>query len=52
MSNPFIPFHIPTGDQFVNRITEVKTVLERIAKGASTDIAGNRHIGKSSLLLF
>ncbi|MCQ3980140.1 MAG: hypothetical protein DPW09_42530 [Anaerolineae bacterium] len=50
MPNPFIPFQIATSEQFINRAAEVKTILERVAKGASTGIVGNPHIGKSSLL--
>ncbi len=52
MSNPFIPFQIATDNQFINRQTETKTILERVAKGASSGIVGNPHIGKSSLLRY
>jgi hypothetical protein len=48
--NPFVPFHLATGKSFINRETEIMTVMARIAKGASSSIVGNPHIGKSSLL--
>lgn len=50
MPNPFIPFQIATGEGFVNRAVEIQTIMERLAKGASSAIVGNPHIGKSSLL--
>lgn len=50
MLNPFTPFHLAADDSFVNRTTEMQTVLERVAKGASSGVVGNPHIGKSSLL--
>jgi len=48
--NPFTPFHLALDDSFVDRTAEINTILGRIAKGASSGIVGNPHIGKSSLL--
>jgi hypothetical protein len=50
MANTFIPFRIATGDAFVNRAGEIQTIMERLAKGASSGVVGNPHIGKSSIL--
>jgi hypothetical protein len=49
--NPFIPFQIATGEQFVDRAVETQTILERVSKGANSAVVGNPHIGKSSLLM-
>jgi len=48
---PFIYGRPVQGEEFLNRHSAVRTVMNRLRNGDSTAIVGEPHIGKSSLLM-
>ncbi|MEM4203327.1 MAG: AAA-like domain-containing protein [Candidatus Methanomethylicaceae archaeon] len=51
LRNPFVYGRAVSGEEFVNRDKEIRTICDRLGHSESTLVLGQPHIGRSSLLL-